>query len=291
MSNFDITRGDRDTEEWEMQAFKNTTENSTQWKVIGGLLLGGGLAVGINPITGIAVAGWTIFNAVGNIKESHRQRQAIIDYGCVAPMLEDADFRQYAQQTIREGNEQKLISELQYAIDNDLEMSDAAYNFLETASPRLLSEGKTSLTLPVAASPVVDSLPSATDSQVDEPDYTIDIVSSIASPIRNCIVFGVGGSGKGMLVSNAIRRIKQNEPNRKIFYVDPKAAEGEEGYTEGICDVIRRKKCENRPPEEIIDWLNGVLDEYTKWANEEEQSLLIIDEGTILGDACKKTKN
>ncbi|MEO1187333.1 MAG: hypothetical protein AAFX46_22905, partial [Cyanobacteria bacterium J06636_27] len=192
MSNFDLTRGDRDTEEWEMQAFKNTTEGGVQWQVIGGLLLGGGLAVGINPITGVAVAGWAIFNAVGKIKQSHRQRQAIIDYGCVAPMLEDADFRQYAQQTIRAGNEQMLMHELQYAIDNDLEMSDAAYNFLETASPRLLSEGKTSLTLPVAASPVVDSLPSATDSQVDEPDYTIDIVSSIASPTPNTMQLRIG---------------------------------------------------------------------------------------------------
>ncbi|MEO1560446.1 MAG: hypothetical protein AAFS12_12710, partial [Cyanobacteria bacterium J06632_19] len=291
MSNFDITRGDRDPEEWELQAFKNTTENSVQWKVIGGLLLGGGLAVGINPITGVAVAGWAIFNAVGNIKQSHRQRQAIIDYGCVAPMLEDSDFRQYVQQTIRAGNEAQLMAELHYAIDNDLGMSDAAYNFLETASPRLLAGEKTSLTVPVAASQVVDNLPSITDSQVDEPDYTIDIINSIASPVRNCIVFGVGGSGKGMLVSNAIRRIKQNEPNRKIFYIDPKAAEGEEGYTDAICDVIRRKKCENRPPEEIIEWLNEVLDEYVKWANQQEQSLLIVDEGTVLGGACKKCKN
>ena len=70
--------------------------------------------------------------------------------------------------------------------------------------------------------------------------------------------------------------------NNKIF---------SHGYTEGICDVIRRKSCENKLPEEIIDWMDGVLDEYTEWAATQKESLIVIDEGTILGDAAKKCKN
>ncbi|MEH1978689.1 MAG: hypothetical protein V7L27_05360 [Nostoc sp.] len=127
--------------------------------------------------------------------------------------------------------------------------------------------------------------------------WVIDIVREIASPIRNCIIFGIGGSGKGMLVANALRRIKAEKPNRKIFYIDPKNEPSEYGYTEGVVDVVRRKKCKNESPENICKWMDEVLDGtdesigYIEWANNQEESLLVIDEGSTLGDAAKKCRN
>ena len=94
-----------------------------------------------------------------------------------------------------------------------------------------------------------------------------------------------------MLVANAIRQIKAENPARKIFYIDPKNEPGEYGYTDGFVDIVHRKSCDGKCPEEICDWLDDVLDKYTEWANQQEESLLIIDEGSTLGDAAKKTKN
>ncbi|MBW4563368.1 MAG: hypothetical protein KME32_19915 [Mojavia pulchra JT2-VF2] len=59
--------------------------------------------------------------------------------------------------------------------------------------------------------------PVSTQSNVHNQSNVIDIVGMIASLIRNCIIFGIGGSGKGMLVANALRRIKTDNQNRKIF--------------------------------------------------------------------------
>lgn len=100
-----------------------------------------------------------------------------------------------------------------------------------------------------------------------------------------------------MLVANALRRIKAENPNRKIFYIDPKNEPSEYGYTEGVVDVVRRKKCKNESPENICKWMDEVLDGtnesigYIEWANNQEECLLVIDEGSTLGDAAKKCRN
>ncbi|WP_334743779.1 hypothetical protein [Nostoc sp.] len=136
-----------------------------------------------------------------------------------------------------------------------------------------------------------------TSSSVHNPTHIIDIVQEIASPIRNCIIFGIGGSGKGMLLANALRRIKAENPNRKIFYIDPKNEPSEYGYTECVVDVVRRKKCKDESPENICKWMDEVLDGtneeigYIEWANNQSESLLVIDEGSTLGDAAKKCRN
>ena len=139
--------------------------------------------------------------------------------------------------------------------------------------------------------PEVRAEATQTNSSVHSGSNVLDIVKAIASPIRNCILFGIGGSGKGMLVANALRKIKRENPGRKIFYIDPKNEPGEYGYTDGIVDVVRRKTCYGCCPEEICDWMDEVLDEYRDWANLQSESLLVIDEGSTLGDAAKKCKN
>jgi hypothetical protein len=280
MTRFDINKTQRTPEEWSAIAFKQTTENNIQWNIAGGLIVAAIAASATSPVTGLLIAAWSVFTNIKKAKEIQRNQAAIREYGCVAHVLDGDDFRGYLQQA----GKQSVEEELNFADDQGYFFSNAALDYTEMIAPAQ----------PVQT--VVASLPSYsgqtnTQSAIHVLDQTIDIVREIASPIRNCIIFGIGGSGKGMLVANALRRIKAENPNRKIFYIDPKNEPGEYGYTEKVVDIVRRKTCEYRPPEEICDWMNDVLDEYAEWSNSQEESLLIIDEGSTLGDAAKKCKN
>ncbi|MBD2459304.1 hypothetical protein H6G80_35405 [Nostoc sp. FACHB-87] len=289
MSRFDIQKIQRSPSEWSAIAFKQTTENNIQWKIALGVIVAAVAASATSPVTGVAIACWSIFSAWQQAKEVQRNQTAIRDYGCVAHVLEGDDFRCYYRQV----GEQAVEAELTFANQQGYALSETALDYLEerenVGSGQALSASPTVISpQPLVNNPLVAV---ATQSSVHESSNIFDIVSAIASPVQNCVILGVGGSGKGILVSNALRRIKADNPNRKIFYVDPKNEEGEYGYTNGVVDVVKRKTCKNRCPEEICDWLDEVLDEYIQWASQQEESLLVVDEGMVIGDACKKTKN
>ncbi|MBW4566017.1 MAG: hypothetical protein KME32_34060 [Mojavia pulchra JT2-VF2] len=300
MSRFDINKITRTPEQWSALAFKQTTENNIQWKIALGVIVAAVAASATSPVTGIAIALWSIFSSVQQATLVQRNQVAIREYGCIAHVLDGDDFRAYYQQVGKEA----IDKELTFATQQGYSLSDAALDYLEDESidhtqQRGLGFSSTGGTaqerltlnqtlLPIHHSPFPNT---NTQSSIDNGSNVIDIVAMIASPIRNCIIFGIGGSGKGMLVANALRKIKAQTPNRKIFYIDPKNEPGEYGYTDGIVDVVHRKSCDGCCPEEICDWMDEVLDEYTQWANQQQESLLIIDEGSTLGDAAKKTKN
>ncbi|MGB6301154.1 MAG: hypothetical protein WBF90_33940 [Rivularia sp. (in: cyanobacteria)] len=289
MTSFDPDGGRKTSEEWRAIAFRKTLDNSAQWKVLGGFALGGVVGAMVAPAAGIALAGWAVMNAISGIKKDSRNRFLVRDYGCVAHLLSDEEFSDYSRQVILDGGSEQLAAELNFALSHDLDISDAAYDFLELRHPQAL---QITAAIPASATDI-KLIPStvATDSELHQKDYSIDIVSEIASPVRNCIIFGIGGSGKGMLLANAIRKIKSVEPSRSIFYIDPKAEEGEFGYTDGVCDVVKRKKCKGVSSAEIVEWLSECLQTYKEWAKTQEAPTLIVDEGTIIGGACKKEKN
>ncbi|MBD2254638.1 hypothetical protein H6G14_25700 [Nostoc parmelioides FACHB-3921] len=294
MSRFDPHKITRTPEEWSAIAFKQTTENNIQWKIALGVIVAAVAASATSPITGIAIALWSIFSSIQQAREVQRNQVAIREYGCVAHVLDGDDFRAYYQQVGKDA----LETELKFADQQGYSLSSAALDYLADTGEQgglsvtsSLQAGCFQSLNPNNALPPLPVPSTHTQSSIHKPSNVIDIVAMISAPIRNCIIFGIGGSGKGMLVANALRRIKADSPNRKIFYIDPKNEPGEYGYTDAIVDVIHRKSCDGCCPEEICDWMDEVLDEYTGWANQQEESLLIIDEGSILGDAAKKTKN
>lgn len=279
MSRFDINKIQRSPEEWSALAFKSTTENNIQWKIALGVIVAAVAASATSPVTGIAIACWSIFSSIQQAKEVQRNQAAIRDIGCIAHVLDGDDFRDYLHQVGKEA----VDKELDFANNQGYSISNAAIDYLEE---------------PTKINYVGQQLPAisqqstvATQSSVHENSNVFDIVKAIASPVQNCIILGVGGSGKGIVTSNALRRIKAENPNRKIFYIDPKNEPGEYGYLDGVVDVVERKTCKNKSAEEICDWLDKVLDDYIKWENENEETLLVVDEGMVVGDACKKTKN
>lgn len=284
MSRFDINKIQRSPEEWSAIAFKQTTENNIQWKIALGIIVAAVAASATSPITGIAIACWSIFSSIQQAREVQRNQHVIREHGCIAHVLDGDDFRAYYRQVGKEA----VDAELNFASDEGYSLSDAALDYLEDGQPTV-----NAVFQPAANNQqsIVNSYQATTQSSVHNPSNVIDLVGAIASPIRNCIIFGIGGSGKGMLVANALRQIKQQQPNRKIFYIDPKNEPGEYGYTDGIVDVVHRKSCDGCLPEDICEWMDEVLNEYTQWANQQEESLLVIDEGSTLGDAAKKCKN
>ncbi|MBD2492608.1 hypothetical protein [Aulosira sp. FACHB-615] len=288
MSRFDINKIQRSPEEWSSLAFRQTTENNIQWKIALGIIVAAVAASATSPVTGIAIALWSIFSAWQQSKDVQRNQEAIRDKGAIAHVLDGDNFYDYRLQV----GEEIIKAELNFAVERGLPLSDAAMDYIEGGIKQGSREqGGLDSNLTSAPPHLRPESPTITQSSIHEVNNIFDIVRAIASLVLNCIILGVGGSGKGILVSNALRRIKADNPNRKIFYIDPKNEPGEYGYLDGVADVVKRKTCKNKCPEEICDWLDEVLDEYIQWENENEETLLVVDEGMVIGDACKKTKN
>jgi hypothetical protein len=130
------------------------------------------------------------------------------------------------------------------------------------------------------------------NSRVSNNNREINLIQEILIPkTKSLFMVGVGGAGKGMLTSVLIRQLKTIRERVTIFYIDPKDNPKEYGYTEGICEVIRRKRCFGQSAVDICQWVNEVLDEFMEWQDTQVAPLLIIDEGSILGDAADKCKD
>ena len=93
---------------------------------------------------------------------------------------------------------------------------------------------------------------------------------------QSALIVGVPGSGKGMLVSNAIRTLKAKYPDLKIFVIDPKADPKERGYWEGLADHYKAfslMKCSD--PDEGAEWLLDCMAQFTAMSG---PKLCIFDE-------------
>jgi hypothetical protein len=127
------------------------------------------------------------------------------------------------------------------------------------------------------------------------PHEQIDIIGSMTERVSNSLILGIAGAGKGVIISNALRVAKRKHQKLRIFYIDPKDDEREYGYTVGIADVIKRFKCETQVPETVTEWLEEIFGEFNKYAKENkakgERTLLVLDEGTVLGLKCKIAKS
>lgn len=82
---------------------------------------------------------------------------------------------------------------------------------------------------------------------------------------QSALIVGVPGSGKGMMISNAIRFLKGKHPDLKVFVIDPKASPKERGYWESIADeyhAFSLKNCAN--PDEGATWLLDCMDAFRR---------------------------
>jgi hypothetical protein len=93
---------------------------------------------------------------------------------------------------------------------------------------------------------------------------------------QSALIVGTPGSGKGMLVSNAVRVLHEKAPALKVMMIDPKGDPKEKGYWSPVVDVYRSMNlmdCDD--PDEGASWLLSGMDEFRKLA---APKLLIFDE-------------
>jgi hypothetical protein len=299
MTNFDPQGDFRDIEQWEMLAERKASNTGMAAKIIGGVLVGGaGIAFGVEILGGIAAA-WCVKSAWDASKNIGQRLRLVRDCGCNAFLLGEDEFRTY----IKQFGDETVYQELTFAKDAGAELSPFAENWLRTCNKQLTGSNseQLSLTQSVAQSvqqPVaVPSLPSPvpqTVTQVDawnpQQDNQVDIVGEMTNQIGNYFVVGIGGSGKGMLLANALREVKRKHPNKKIFLVNGKIDPKERGYFDGIVDVEKPLHCESAKPQTVAAWFDAAMEEFDSFAAQNNGALLVIDEGTIIGARLKTAK-
>lgn len=123
---------------------------------------------------------------------------------------------------------------------------------------------------------------------VDFVEEAPDLVGDFAGVMKNSLIVGVPGSGKGLFVSNALGQV-QARGDTTVFYLDPKNDPKESGYFEGRVDFCFRlpKGVLGSQPEEILTWLENCLAVYEEY-QDSDRKLLILDELTAV---MKKLKS
>jgi hypothetical protein len=282
MTRFDSDKHRKTPEEWSMVALNHTQENHLQWNVIGGIVLAALAASTGSMLTGGLLAVYFFWDSWKKATEIQRNQAAIVDFGCIAQALEGDSFVDYVRQVGVEG----VLAELQFAAERNLPMSNSAADFFEDCPLPVV---------PVEQPPTPPALKSAAVSQIDDFDPTkegeIDIVGEMSEHVTNTLIIGVAGSGKGMLVSNALRAAKGKHPDLKVFVIDPKADPNECGYFDGVADVVKRFPCENQPDEIVVGWLEKCFDEYYEFVKKYGRTLLFLDEGSTAGGAAERIKS
>jgi Cdc6-like AAA superfamily ATPase len=294
--------------EWSELAVTKLQGNNDQYALFGCLGMAMCVGASASPITGLLVAGWAFQHFLSRAKGRENNIAAIVEVGCVAHTLEDVDFKRY----LRQVGHDALMEELNYAQNHGLRFSNDALDYYEdstqASASRLLSEGDRVLDNPPnnplsrlanKLFPPSNNQPKTeapkTETQVEEFDpqteNRIDIIAQMSERVSNSFILGISGSGKGMLISNVLREIKKKHSDFKIFYVDPKSDPKEYGYVEQVADVIKRYKCETEEPEIVSYWIEKCLDDFNEYAKNNERTLLVIDEGTVLGLKCKIAKS
>lgn len=259
MTSFDPKGGERDAEDWQALAFRNASENNNQLKFIGGAILAGMATVAVSPLTGALVAGYCVYSCIKDLHDKGRNRMAVRNYGMVAPFLGDREFNDYARQVVAENGQEKLLEELAFADENGFELSESAYQFIETNAPHLIQESTLPRQLLASSVPVI-----ATQS-VDFKREIPDIAKELADTPR-LIIYGVPGTGKDYLLAHVNREAKKLHPQSEtIFMVDGKDDPKETGYFQGVVDKLYRNFIDPMSAVDVYMWLRNIIEEYDKF--------------------------
>lgn len=283
-------------QEWQAIASESLAENNSQFLIIGSMVAGlfAASATGFPP-TGLIVAAWGFYAAWKKTQAVNKNEEAISTYKCVAHVLTGDNLRDYKKQV----GQLKVLEEMQFAKERGYTLSGDAEDFLETQAPLLLPPIPQVRIVPQPVeyqqqnyqSEYVPLTPRLADTQIS--NYTprssqeFDVIARMSKDLANHLIIGIQGSGKGIVVSNALDAIKKQHPNLHIFYIDPKGDEKETGYFMGHVDTLERAKIIDMAPEDAVKWVKDCFD---KFQSIEGDKLLVLDEGTAVTSKFKNTK-
>ena len=294
MTRFNPSSKHRTPQEWSQEAYRVTSSNNLQFHVIGGLIISVLVAGATTPVTGGLIAAYTLWTAWKRSDDIQRSQSAIIDAGCIAQVLEGDNFQDYLDQC----GHNAVMSELSYAQQRGLTLSNDAIDYLEAlpeVTPQSLQSVK-STAIGADINHQHQHQSSAIGQTVIETynplsNTQIDIVGEMTNRIQNIFGVGQGGSGKGMLLANACRAVKEKHPDKKIFLINGKDDPKEHSYFAGVVDIEKRLHCETAKPQTVAAWFEASIAEYDDFAAENNGALLVIDEGTIIGAKLKDAKS
>jgi hypothetical protein len=249
------------------------------------LILGvsGALLIGsVSPVTGLLLASWAITSSLVGAVAKGRSVAAVIT-GDKLHALSGDDFNTYRAQLGADAD-----AELRRAVAKGLPLTQDARRYLKFLdSQRRVTNTVTPVAQPAVAAVAQPDVAAVAQPQPqsEPPGFPMDLAAR-----SNLFILGVGGAGKGMLVSNLIR-VAQSDPKVKVFVIDPKGEVGEAGYWETVNRLV---SADIQNLDSVTDWLNSALDQYTAWLTEVEaaggRGLLVIDELFALGHHLKRAK-
>ena len=291
MSNFNPNYNKLAPFEWQDKALQYSTDNKSSFLPIAGLVFGilAASSTGFPP-TGLLIFAWAVYEAFKRNNHMGRNELAITQYKCVAHCLSEDDFRDFRTQV----GDEEILRQLQWARSNNYRLSEIAEDYLDAQpAPRQLIEQNTGLNaLPVMdfneKAPGVGSSKSTEIVSFDKP--TPDLSAMLAQSMKNSLIIGVPGAGKGVFVSNALEAVKRDRRHQiTVFYLDPKGDVNESGYFAGRVDKLYRADVITQSPDEIYDWLVKSLQDFHS-AKVNGMKLLILDELTALAGILKTVK-
>lgn len=283
MSAFNPNSRQLTPQEWQTVASESLAEDNSQYLIIGGIVAGlfAASATGFPP-TGVLIACWGFYAAWKKTQSVNKNEEAISTYKCVAHVLAGDNLRDYRKQV----GDLKALEEMQFAKERGYTLSSDAEDFLETQAPLILSPAPQARILP----PQVPNNSTITQvsNYVPPSQQEFDVIAAmVGKRIRNQLIVGIQGSGKGILLSNAIEQVQKYHPNRKIYLIDPKGDDKETGYWDGRVDYLRRSRIFRMQPEEVVKWITECFEEYQSIRGD---VLLVLDEGTATVSSFKNQK-
>ena len=104
-------------------------------------------------------------------------------------------------------------------------------------------------------------------------------ISAIVDELRSTMFVAPSGAGKGVVISNCLRTVKQRIPSIHFFVIDPKNSPGETGYwNDPVFDTVHRISGQTSAPDfckQILLWIE-------EFKSLPSPKLLFIDESVIL---------
>jgi len=183
----------------------------------------------------------------------------------------------------------EAIRQIKWAMENGYTASNDALDFLETQSP-LLPDKIQTLSPVQSAVPILNSENKETQLVTFEQE-TPDLPADLASSLKNSLIVGVPGSGKGILVTNALEHLKQDKQRQvTVFYIDPKNDPNETSYFSGRVDYLFRQDLMTCDAVEAYNWLQNCIQKFDEFNAELGYKLLVFDELNLVTKTLKRVE-
>lgn len=279
MTNFKPEKS-RSPEDWQELAVEQVDSKDGNLGVGGAIIAGLVLGAIASPLTGVLAGTLILYCSFRKTHFVNSAESAIRDYGCVAAFLEGNDLKDYVQQV----GLQECVNQIHWAIDRGHNPSSDAQSLMPKQSLTAIPATQRVTALVGSATSAVSRLRGVITSPIPQSPKPNDLIGAMSDRIRNHLIIGVQGSGKGLAVSNALESIKAKHPDTTIFYIDPKGDEKETGYFTGRVDILKRTKALEQKPSAVVEWFKAAIKEFQMTPG---QKLLILDEATYLSSLMK----